>query len=152
MTESQHPFRSQLQEILDGIRLEIAATPKQFVFLVEDVRQTRDLYTVTVSFEDSPARGLDESLEGAAAWWPGTIPGHGDVLAKPPWLCPHCETGTLRFASGTSACRLIRGAFFRFWLWLGGLGRDPPERVTWLGVAVSIGASPMSIYRNAATK
>ena len=25
---------------------------------------------------------------------------------------------------------------------LGGLGRDPPERVTWLGVAVTIGALP----------
>lgn len=73
-----------LQEILDGIRLEIAATPKKFAFIVEDLRQTRDLYTVKISTDDSQARGLDESLEGAAAWWAGNPPGHADVLAVDP--------------------------------------------------------------------
>lgn len=69
------------REILDAIALELAATPKKFTYVVANVQRIADVHVVTVDLAESPDHGLEESLEGAAAWWPGKPPGHADVLS-----------------------------------------------------------------------
>jgi hypothetical protein len=71
------------------------ATPKQFVYTVQEVRQIADVVVVKVNLDDSDAKGLDESLEGAAAWWPGPPRGFADVLS----VDPDRECVNLRFVS-----------------------------------------------------
>lgn len=84
-----------LQEIRAAIRLEIAATPKHLDFKV--VRSEREglFWKVFVDLDDHRGGGLDESLEGAAAWWGGPPKGTADVLS----VDPEHEQINLRFAT-----------------------------------------------------
>lgn len=83
------------KEIDDALALEIAATPKQFVYAIEEVSRVADVIVVKVNFDNSKDHGLDESLEGAAAWWPGPPRGCADVLS----VDPERETVNLRYVS-----------------------------------------------------
>jgi len=83
------------KEIDDALALELAATPKQFVYIVQDVRQIADVVVVKVNLDDSDAKGLHDSLEGAAAWWAGPPRGFADVLS----VDPERECVNLRFVS-----------------------------------------------------
>lgn len=83
------------KEIDDGLTLELAAIPKQFVYTVLEVSRVADVVVVKIDFENSRDRGLDESLEGAAAWWPGPPRGFADVLS----VNPELETINLRYVT-----------------------------------------------------
>ena len=83
------------KEIDDALALELAAIPKQFVYAIEEVSRVADVVVVKVNFENSKDHGLDESLEGAAAWWPGPPRGFADVLS----VDPERETINLRYVT-----------------------------------------------------
>lgn len=79
----------------DALTLEIAATPKQYVYAIEEVSRVADVVVVKVDLDKSKDHGLDESLEGAAAWWPGPPKGFADVLS----VDPERETINLRYVT-----------------------------------------------------
>lgn len=75
------PPQSPAKEIEDALSLELAATPKQFVYVVESATRVADVVAVKVNLEESSDHGLAEELEGAAAWWPGPPRGVAEVLS-----------------------------------------------------------------------
>lgn len=89
-----HP-QSPAKEIEDALSLELAATPKQFVYVVESATRVADVVAVKVNLEESSDHGLAEELEGAAAWWPGPPRGVAEVLS----VDPEKEQINLRFVT-----------------------------------------------------
>ncbi len=73
-------------EILSGIGSELDRTRKHHDFTVGSAARDKALWQVHIRFnENQRSAGLDESMEGADAWWPGApIGGRGDVLIVDP--------------------------------------------------------------------
>lgn len=88
-------LQSAAKEIEDALSLELAATPKQFVYTVESTTRVADVVAVKMDLESSSSHGLAEELEGAAAWWPGPPRGFAEVLS----VDPEREQINLRFVT-----------------------------------------------------
>lgn len=85
-------------DIREAIREELEDTPEFLEFVIEDRIQDGQLWTISVDMTQTlRTEGLDESLEGAAAWWPGPPKGGADVLA----VIPENQQLTLRFATSS---------------------------------------------------
>lgn len=82
-------------EIRRGIELELAKSARFLDYYVRDVSRSGDVWTVEVDLNLSTRGGLDESLEGSAAWWAGPPKGSADVLS----VLPESEQINLRFAT-----------------------------------------------------
>jgi hypothetical protein len=85
-------------QILDAIDHEIEIAKKPAVFVVESSERIGPLWQVALDAAEGSLRGLDEALEGCAAWWStpeGQENGTGDVLAA----VPESEAITLRFCN-----------------------------------------------------
>ena len=83
-------------EILKAIRDELSQSSHYIDFTVDYSRREGDVWTVFVDLSRENAKGLDESFEGAVAWWPAD-PGNGaaDVLS----VIPENQQINLRFAT-----------------------------------------------------
>ena len=86
---------STAKDIENALSLELAATPKQFVYVVESTTRVADVVAVKVDLESSSNHGIAEELEGAAAWWPGPPRGFAEVLS----VDPEREQINLRFVT-----------------------------------------------------
>jgi hypothetical protein len=88
-------------EILSGIRAELSKTAKHIEFKVASREQEGAVWKVFVDLSDQVkprSGGLDESLEGARAWWPGEpTNGMADVLS----VIAEEEQINLRYATST---------------------------------------------------
>lgn len=82
-------------DVLDAIESELRDTPEYFDFFVTKTEKEQELWKVFVDLNNINSSGLDESLEGAAAWWPGPPKGGADVLS----IIPEDEQINLRFAT-----------------------------------------------------
>lgn len=82
-------------DILRGIDRELADTARFIDFHVTRSERQGDAWSVFVDLDRSRRGGLDESLEGSAAWWPGPPNGTADVLS----VVPEKEQINLRFAT-----------------------------------------------------
>jgi hypothetical protein len=93
-------------DILDAIEAEIERTDEYLDFKVIRSEQEGNYWKVFVDLSHANAKGLDESLEGAAAWWGGPPKGTADVLS----VIPEHEQINLRFATTPppQAGRMIR--------------------------------------------
>lgn len=74
---------SAITEIIDAIDDELRIASKFLKFRVSDLSQQANIWKVFVE-PMSTSSSLDESLEGAAAWWPGPPSGSADVLSVVP--------------------------------------------------------------------
>jgi DNA replication ATP-dependent helicase Dna2 len=73
-------FMSQ-REIIDALEEELRVCSKPLKFTVSEVKPAGpSLFKIFINSANS-AHGLDESLEGAGAGWPGPPPGTADVLS-----------------------------------------------------------------------
>jgi DNA replication ATP-dependent helicase Dna2 len=80
MQKEQAPMSE--REIVDALEEELRVSSKPLKFTVSEVKPDGPtVYKVFVDLYESSSRGLDESLEGAAAWWPGPPKGTADVLS-----------------------------------------------------------------------
>lgn len=76
-----------ITQIQDGLRAESSGLPGCLSFKVKGAKRNDDMWVVELDPEtanaDNGKRGvvLDDALEGARAWWPGTPPGKASVLA-----------------------------------------------------------------------
>jgi len=86
---------SDRDDILDGIEAELRDTPEYYEFVVHGSEKEADIWKVHVDLTNVHSNGLDESLEGAAAWWLGPPKGGADVLS----VLPEEEQINLRFAT-----------------------------------------------------
>jgi DNA replication ATP-dependent helicase Dna2 len=69
------------REIIDVLEDELRASARPLKFSVSEVKADGPaLFKIFINSADS-SHGLDESLEGAAAWWPGPPKGTADVLS-----------------------------------------------------------------------
>lgn len=82
-------------DILDGIRAELDATPKYFEFKVRGSKREDAIWIVYVDLTNVNSTGLDDSMEGSAAWWAGPPKGGADVLS----VVPENEQINLRFST-----------------------------------------------------
>jgi len=82
-------------DIIDGITAELAKSSEYVEFVVTSRELEGRIWKVFVDLAQTIAGGLDESLEGAAAWWPGPPKGGADVLS----VNPETEQINLRFAT-----------------------------------------------------
>lgn len=85
----------EVSDILNGIREEIRSTPDYVDFRVTGHAREGALWKVFISADDKGRNELDESLEGARAWWKGLPPGTAEVLS----VMPDESQINLRFAS-----------------------------------------------------
>lgn len=67
-------------EIIDAIDEELRVASKSLRFHVADLSQQANIWKVFVEPMNASS-SLDESLEGAAAWWSGPPSGTADVLS-----------------------------------------------------------------------
>jgi hypothetical protein len=87
-------FSNHRSEILSAIRAELSKSDKPACFFVERREREGEIWKLVVELgHDSP--GLDESLEGATAWWPAPTKGAADVLC----VLPEQQQINLRFAT-----------------------------------------------------
>ncbi len=84
-------------DILDGIEAELRDTPERLDFTAVKREKDGEIWKVYVDLTNINSSGLDESLEGAAAWWPGPPKGGADVLS----VIPEDEQINLRFANSS---------------------------------------------------
>jgi hypothetical protein len=82
-------------DILYGIKAELKDTPEYLDFVVNKVLIEKEIWKVFVDLNNINSSGLDESLEGAAAWWLGPPKGGADVLS----VIPEDEQINLRFVT-----------------------------------------------------
>ena len=82
-------------DILTGIEAELNDTPSYFDYDVSRTEREADVWKIYVALSDQTSKGLDESLEGATAWWGGPPKGAADVLS----VIPENEQINLRFAT-----------------------------------------------------
>ena len=69
------------REIIDALEEELRVSGGPLKFTVSEVKPDGPaLFKIFINSADS-SHGLDESLEGAAAWWPGPPKGTADVLS-----------------------------------------------------------------------
>jgi DNA replication ATP-dependent helicase Dna2 len=77
----QRPEFTSQREIVDALEEELSVSGRPLKFTVSDVKQDGSaLFKIFINSADS-SHGLDESLEGASAWWPGPPKGTADVLS-----------------------------------------------------------------------
>jgi len=74
---------STITEVIDAIDDELRIASKFLKFRVVDLSQQANIWKVFVE-PMTASSSLDESLEGAAAWWPGPPSGTADVLSVIP--------------------------------------------------------------------
>lgn len=84
-----------LNEIQDAIDAEIGEYPEAIRFVVEGRERDAAIWKLFIRLEENSRHGLDESLEGSRAWWPGDPPGTADVLS----VIPEDLQLNLRYAS-----------------------------------------------------
>ncbi len=82
-------------EIQAGIEAELQDTPRYYDFRVAGTAAEGAIWKVYVEISDSTKGGLDESFDGAAAWWAGPPVGAADVLS----VIPENAQINLRFAT-----------------------------------------------------
>ena len=87
-------------DILDGIDAELRESQRAERFTVEAKQQDGSVWKVWLAPGPSGGR-LDESLEGAYAWWPGDQRGVGKGTADVLSVVPEEEFVVLRFATST---------------------------------------------------
>ncbi len=85
----------QRRNILRGIDSELAKATQCIEFQVANRQQLGAVWIVSVDLTKTDSAGLDESLEGSNAWWPGPPKGAADVLS----VVPEAEQINLRFAT-----------------------------------------------------
>jgi len=77
----QRPEFTSQREIIDALEDELRVSGGPLKFTVFEVKPDgAALFKIFINSADS-SHGLDESLEGAAAWWPGPPKGTADVLS-----------------------------------------------------------------------
>ena len=77
----QRPEFTSQREIIDALEEELRVSGGPLKFTVSEVKPDGPaLFKIFINSADS-SHGLDESLEGAAAWWPGPPQGTADVLS-----------------------------------------------------------------------
>src|SRR5262249_39053821 len=70
------------REVVDALEEELLVGTKPLKFTVADVQsESAGIFKVFIDPLATTSRGLDESLEGSAAWWPGPPKGTADVLS-----------------------------------------------------------------------
>lgn len=86
-----------IDDIRESIQIEIDETPEFLEFSIERCTQEGNVWRLEVDGKQThgPEAVLDESLEGAAAWWPGPPKGGADVLS----VIPDSQEIHLRFAT-----------------------------------------------------
>jgi DNA replication ATP-dependent helicase/nuclease Dna2 len=82
-------------ELIEGIEAELRDTPEYLQFRVAGREPDGNVWKVYVDTSNLRSGSLDESLEGASAWWPGPPKGGADVLS----VIPENEQINLRFAT-----------------------------------------------------
>jgi hypothetical protein len=82
-------------EICEGIAAELDKSSEFEEFVVAARQEEGKLWKVFVDLAQYTKSGLDETLEGAAAWWAGPPKGGADVLS----VNPETEQINLRFAT-----------------------------------------------------
>ena len=85
---------SQQDEVINGIEAELEKTKKPERFRLVAKEKEGSVWKVWLSSEEAGGR-LDESLEGAVAWWPGPPKGTAAVLS----VVPEEELVVFRFLS-----------------------------------------------------
>ena len=79
-----------IRDIQDGLSAESQDLPGNLSFKVVRSKRIHDVWQVELDPESAIADNgkrnivLDEALEGARAWWPGSPNGKADVLAVVP--------------------------------------------------------------------
>lgn len=81
-----------IDEILDGIQQELIESARFHRFRVSAAGRKGNVWQLTVDPVGSKS-ALDESLEGAAAWWKGPPSGSADVLS----IVPDADQINIRF-------------------------------------------------------
>lgn len=94
---SQDPVLQARSHVLNGISAELARAVKYVDFRVTGRRQEGPFWLLSVEVPATARMGLDESLEGASAWWKGPPKGAADVLS----VLPEAQQINLRYATGT---------------------------------------------------
>ncbi len=90
------PTESVRSEILSAVRDELERSAVRLSYKVEGRTQQGSVWSLQLNLPDSYSKSLDESLEGASAWWPGhTGNGAADVLS----VVPEHQVINLRFAT-----------------------------------------------------
>lgn len=85
-------------EILSAINDELAYSSRYVEFTVERRIRLGDLWAIVVDLSVDGSKGLDESFEGAIAWWPAEPKnGAADVLS----ILPESQQINLRYATTT---------------------------------------------------
>jgi hypothetical protein len=87
-------MKATASNVQDGIRGELRVSSESEDFIVQRVATDGAVHKVFLSMDEGDGR-LDESLEGAMAWWPGPPNGAADVLA----VLPEDEQVNLRYAT-----------------------------------------------------
>ncbi len=88
-------WRAKQYEVCTGIEAELAKSSEYCEFVVAGRQDEGNLWKVFVDLSQHTGSGLDESLEGAAAWWAGPPKGGADVLS----VDAETEQINLRFAT-----------------------------------------------------
>lgn len=89
------------EDILEGIKAEIEATPGYYDLRIRDAKRDNDLWRVFIDpsniySSDGIAKVvLDDSFEGASVWWGGPPTGGGNILS----VIPEEEQVVIRFAT-----------------------------------------------------
>ncbi len=88
-------WRATQYEVCSGIEAELAKSSEYLEFVVAGLQQEGKLWKVFVDLTQDARSGLDETLEGSAAWWAGPPKGGADVLS----VNAETEQINLRFAT-----------------------------------------------------
>lgn len=88
-------LKQKQRDIIDAISCEIDESSKPLNFEIKNSVKDGDIWRITIDTLKDGSRGLDESLEGSAAWWPGPPKGYADVLS----VIADDEEINLRFAN-----------------------------------------------------
>jgi hypothetical protein len=88
-------WRAAQYEVCSGIEAELAKSSEYLEFVVAGLQQVGEFWKVFVDPTQDTRSGLDETLEGSAAWWGGPPKGGADVLS----VNAETEQINLRFAT-----------------------------------------------------
>ncbi len=88
-------WRATQYDVCSGIEAELAKSSEYLEFVVAELQQEGKLWKVFVYLTQDTRSGLDETLEGSAAWWAGPPKGGADVLS----VNAETEQINLRFAT-----------------------------------------------------
>ena len=73
-----------IREVVWAVESELNRVPKHLDFKVIAKRREGAIWRVQVDVAFANTNTLDESLEGATAWWPEPVKGGADVLSVNP--------------------------------------------------------------------